>query len=418
MSSFAYNRRIVSDWLEKDHIVKFVGVIEDQSLLVMKYLPLGNLWDQHEKSPITEEEAVFLLYQGLEALEHVHGQGVTHRDIAPGNILVQSREPFMIKLADFGLAKEGVMQSCCGTYCYTAREVFLGGPYEYKADIWSLGVITMEFVYGLPEPRPRQVTDKWRKKIIRKAAQWDEEGSEDPLMAVLAQKMLKLDVKDRATAEECLTFGWHKNDKKKKKGIFAMVIETDHAGSAQGIDVASISTEGSSRRPEDYDVSLRSYHVASEVTEFTRSRRSGREAVHFYNEAPGASIDQNPQECIQSSNSLPEEVPAALPSKRRRQQIAGSSSSASESQTKRARADISHEASTQLPEPFTGRIPQQEAEQIQRSDIRHHKTDGQASRLPEQMPLSNRNIQDNVRTLLAENLNDGNKEEVEVRRSR
>ncbi len=281
MSSFAYGR-IISDWFKKDHIVKFVDFLEDQALLIMEYLPLGNLWVQDKKHRITEEDAVFLLYQGLIVLKHLHEQGVMHQDITPGNILVQSREPFIIKLADFGLAKEGaIMQTCCGTYAYTAKEVFSGEPYKHEVDVWSLGVVTMEFVYGLPEPRPRQVTDEWRKEIIRRATDWGDEGSEDPLMAVLARKMLKLDFEDRATAEECLTFG-RKGDKKNGiKGIFAMAIpqthnntptarETGQAGSARGIGSASISTEVPTCLPKDDDLSSGFYHIASEVTEIAQ----------------------------------------------------------------------------------------------------------------------------------------------------
>lgn len=65
--------------------------MEQKPLLVMEYLPLGNLAFQDRKSCITEEESIGILCQGLQALEHLHSQRIVHRDIKPENILIKSR---------------------------------------------------------------------------------------------------------------------------------------------------------------------------------------------------------------------------------------------------------------------------------------------------------------------------------------
>ena len=77
---------------------------EQKPLLVMEYLPLGNLACQ---DCITEEDTLQFLCQELQALQYLHSHSplLAHRDIKPANILVRSRMPFVIKLADFGLAK-------------------------------------------------------------------------------------------------------------------------------------------------------------------------------------------------------------------------------------------------------------------------------------------------------------------------
>lgn len=70
----------------------------------MEFLPLGNLACQDY---VTEEDNLQILCQGLQALEYLHSHSppLAHRDIKPENILVQSRTPFVIKLVEFGLAK-------------------------------------------------------------------------------------------------------------------------------------------------------------------------------------------------------------------------------------------------------------------------------------------------------------------------
>ena len=119
--------------------------------MVMPYLLLGNLEDQHDESPFTVEEITDLFFQVLNALRYLHPRGVAHRDLKPENILVESRSPFSIKLTDFGLAKDKPdLKTVCGTKRYLAPEVYLGRRYTASVDLWSLGVIILQYVYGLP----------------------------------------------------------------------------------------------------------------------------------------------------------------------------------------------------------------------------------------------------------------------------
>ncbi len=144
----------------------------EDDMIILPYFFLGNLYDQHQKSHITEAEATRLLRQGLNALKHSHEKNVTHRDIAPGNILVKSRGPserpdlFVIVLTDFELAKRGSLsQTQCGTYMYTAKKVFSGTSYSFEVDIWSLGVVVMKLEYGLPGAAPNPKTKAEKQKI-------------------------------------------------------------------------------------------------------------------------------------------------------------------------------------------------------------------------------------------------------------
>ncbi len=89
----------------KENIVQVVDFREDsRPLLVMPYLPLGNLEDLHSESLISVEETIDLFLQALTALGYLHPRGVAHRDLKSENILIESRSPLSIKLADFGRA--------------------------------------------------------------------------------------------------------------------------------------------------------------------------------------------------------------------------------------------------------------------------------------------------------------------------
>jgi serine/threonine protein kinase len=81
---------------------------------------------------------------------HVVGNQV-HRDIKPGNILINSKGE--VKLTDFGIMKEleathQLCQTFLGTKAYMSPERFEGLNYNNKSDIWSLGLIIIEMATG------------------------------------------------------------------------------------------------------------------------------------------------------------------------------------------------------------------------------------------------------------------------------
>ena len=117
--------------------------------IVMDYLPV-NL-QQFSSSSIPPIVLKCLAKQMLDALSYIHGQSIYHRDVKPGNILIPSLDPFMIKLADFGVSsiEKAKVETFCGTLRYIAPEITLAKAYDGKADVWSAGVVLAE--YSLPE---------------------------------------------------------------------------------------------------------------------------------------------------------------------------------------------------------------------------------------------------------------------------
>ena len=135
--------------------MRFVDFINDDGgpVLVMEYMPLGNLAELDKVQKLSVEEMRTVLRQGLEALTYLHDQkSITHRDIKPENVLVQSRTPeLFIKLCDFGLSTESsFLKTQCGTKLYAAAEIFTGS-YTNAVDIWAIGVLGYRFIKGLPK---------------------------------------------------------------------------------------------------------------------------------------------------------------------------------------------------------------------------------------------------------------------------
>ncbi|KAF1780951.1 Protein kinase-like domain [Phytophthora cactorum] len=96
---------------------------------------------------VPERIVAAIAMQILTGLAHLKRVRHVHRDIKPQNILVQ--QDGAVKLTDFGLARElssstSMAQTFVGTFKYMAPERVQNEPYDYKSDIWSLGLVLIE----------------------------------------------------------------------------------------------------------------------------------------------------------------------------------------------------------------------------------------------------------------------------------
>jgi len=120
--------------------------------LVLDYCPGGDL-SLHlaNKGVFTEDETRFYIAELILAIEHIHSHNVIYRDLKPENILLD--EQGHVKLADFGLAKEGIgnddlARSFCGSPAYLSPEMVKRRGVGKAADIYGIGTVIFEMLTG------------------------------------------------------------------------------------------------------------------------------------------------------------------------------------------------------------------------------------------------------------------------------
>jgi eukaryotic-like serine/threonine-protein kinase len=105
-----------------------------------------------DHGPMDVDHAVEVITQACRGLDYAHRNGVVHRDVKPGNLLVSDSE--VVKLADFGIARatdqSSITQvgSVLGTAAYLAPEQARGEEAGPRADLYSLGVVSYQLLTG------------------------------------------------------------------------------------------------------------------------------------------------------------------------------------------------------------------------------------------------------------------------------
>lgn len=155
--------------LRHPNILRFYGHFHDSKrvFLILEYAAKGELYKHlRRENRFQEWKAAQYIAQMAAALTYLHKKHVMHRDIKPENILVGSHGE--IKISDFGWsvhAPNNRRNTMCGTLDYLPPEMIKPGTnenfYSEKVDLWSLGVLTYEFLVGeAPFEDTQQMTQR------------------------------------------------------------------------------------------------------------------------------------------------------------------------------------------------------------------------------------------------------------------
>jgi serine/threonine-protein kinase len=126
---------------------------QHQHFIVMEHVQ-GNSCAEllRDRGHLDVEQAIDIVAQACRGLDYAHRNGVVHRDVKPGNLLVSDAD--VVKLADFGIARatdqSSITQvgSVLGTAAYLAPEQARGEEAGPRADLYSLGVVTYQLLAG------------------------------------------------------------------------------------------------------------------------------------------------------------------------------------------------------------------------------------------------------------------------------
>ncbi|XP_026056996.1 TRAF2 and NCK-interacting protein kinase-like isoform X1 [Carassius auratus] len=166
--------------------------MDDQLWLVMEFCGAGSVTDlikNTKGNTLKEEWTAYICREILRGLTHLHQHKVIHRDIKGQNVLLT--ENAEVKLVDFGVSAQldrtvGRRNTFIGTPYWMAPEVIAcdenpDATYDFKSDLWSLGITAIEMAEGAPplcdmhpmralfliprNPAPRLKSKKWSKKF-------------------------------------------------------------------------------------------------------------------------------------------------------------------------------------------------------------------------------------------------------------
>ncbi|MBL9131467.1 MAG: protein kinase, partial [Verrucomicrobiaceae bacterium] len=160
--------------LNHTHIVAvydFGITTEGHLYLVMEWVEGPTIHELIQKGTIPVRKVANLAIQLCDALHFAHSHKILHRDIKPGNIMVNQED--QVKVADFGLARPitgEAEENPFGTPDYAAPEIMAKAAVDQRADIFAAGIVLYEMLTGRVPRHPRRSVTEFSPVSTR----WDE----------------------------------------------------------------------------------------------------------------------------------------------------------------------------------------------------------------------------------------------------
>ncbi len=199
------------------NIVECYDIIrgDNRIYIILEYCNSGNL-SYIIRKPIKETYTQFYFSQLANGLKYLDKNNIVHRDIKPKNILLTDNHR-ILKIADFGFAKQNhdnqlLHETICGSPLYMAPEIMHNKSYNNQTDLWSIGMILYEMLFGYHPYHDCKKYNELRDKInddemeIPPKNNTNKETSKECLD--LLESLLQKDVTKRISWDEFFNNPW------------------------------------------------------------------------------------------------------------------------------------------------------------------------------------------------------------------
>jgi serine/threonine-protein kinase ULK/ATG1 len=210
LEEFTTNEIKTLSRITNPNVVKFIEMLKtaNNTYLVYEFCDGGTLEDILQAQHHMSELDSIKIFKGLiNAFQSIYKENILHRDLKPSNILFHNN---VVKIADFGFCKkmtgpQELTFTMVGSPIYMAPEILKGYPYNIKSDIWSLGVVLYEMLFGICPYEDKNLAGLINRIDTQPLTIPKEINKISPSIEKLLRRMLTIDYKQRIDWVELLS---------------------------------------------------------------------------------------------------------------------------------------------------------------------------------------------------------------------